>query len=231
MRWMFFSCAWMAMAAPASAHFLWVVPDATGRQAAVIISETLVADDRVDIGILGGATLSWRDAAGREQPLTPARATAHALQVPLAGTGLVHGHADLGVRPSGERAYRLHYYPKTVVGDAFKAAAVAGKVPIEIVPTGAPGAVRLRVLVDGAPAPRVDVNVLLPDGSETTVQTDADGLTEVLDARGRYGAWARHWAPISGTHNGTAFDQTRYYATLVFDAPATGSASGGTAGR
>lgn len=213
-----------ATAAPADAHFLWVVPDITGGTARVIVSETLSADHRVDIDIMKGATLVWRDAKGQETPLAPQR-TGIVMTLPLqAPTGIVRGHADLGVRPSNERAYRLHYYPKTIVGKPFEVTIGSNRPPIEIVPVGAPGAMRLRVLVAGKPAPDVDVNVLLPDGSETTEQTDASGLTDTLTVRGRYGAWARHFEQIGGTLGDKAFDHTRHYATLVFDTEA-GAAS------
>lgn len=200
----------------ASAHFLWVVPEVTGQQARVIISETLAVDPRVDIAILSGAKLSWRDAQGRDVALTLTRA-GHVFTVPVQGTsGVVHGYADLGVRPSGERVYRLHYYPKTIVGNPFTAAAV-GKMPIEIVPVGTASSTRLKVLIAGKPTAGVDVNLVLPDGSDDIVQTGADGLTEPLPARGRIGAWARHWEQIGGTHNGKPFDHTRHYTMLVFD--------------
>ena len=214
---------WLALvlvglgALPASAHFLWVVPQPDGRTAHVIVSETLAADSRVDAGIVARARLVWRDAGGHETPLALTRA-GYVLTTPLAGRGLVFGHADLGVRPSGQRAYRLHYYPKTIVGDAFAREATVTGAPIDIVPVGGPGAMRLKVLVEGAPAAGVDVNLLLPDGSEETAQTGPDGLTAPLAATGRYGAWARLIQPVKGTHDGTPFDQTRHYTMLVVDA-------------
>jgi hypothetical protein len=209
-------------AVPASAHFLWVVPEASGATARVIISESLSVDTRVDLTIAAGTTLTWRSGT-TDVPLTLTRA-AHVLTVPLAGaSGVVRGHADLGVRPSGDRAYRLHYYPKTIVGDPFGVGRAPARVPIEIVPTGTPGAVRLQVLVAGTPAPDVDVNVLLPDGTETVVSTGPDGTTELLAGHGRYGAWARHWEQVSGEHQGAAFGHTRHYATLVFDTAAPAS--------
>lgn len=202
---------------PAVAHFLWVVPQPGADKAHVIVSESLAADARVDIAIVSGARLTWRDASGKESPVTLTRA-GYVQQLPLAGAGVIYGHADLGVRPTREHAYRLHYYPKTIVGDAFARQVVTGGMPIEIVPTGAPGAVRLKVLVGGKAATNVDINLLLPDGTEDTVQTGGDGLTETLTGRGRYGAWARHWEQVSGKHAGQAFDHTRHYTMLVFDA-------------
>jgi Kelch motif len=207
----------VASAAPAAAHFLWIVPQGDGKIAHIVVSESLSADARVDIGILARAQLQWRDDAGKDVPLTLTR-EGYVMTTPLPGPGVVHGHVDFGVRPSGERVYRLHYYAKTIVGEAFtRDTAIAG-VPIDIVPVGAPGALRFKVLVEGRPAAKVDVNLLLPDGSDETMQTGADGLTEPLTRQGRYGAWARLMQPVSGHYEGKAFDQTRHYAMLVVDA-------------
>lgn len=188
-RWIISFLLLFVAARPAAAHFVWAVPEASRETARVIVSETLTVDTRVDIGILAGAALRWRDDSRGDTPLELTRA-GHVLTVPLAGArGVVHGHADLGVRPSGDRAYRLHYYPKTILGDPF-GVAVGGAVPIEIVAAGDRDSVRLRVLAGGKAAPDVDVTVLLPDGAETVVQTGTDGTTPVLPGRGRFGAWA-----------------------------------------
>ncbi len=218
MRTLLSLCFLAGIAAPASAHFLWVVPQADGSTAHVIVSETLTADARVDIDIVSGASLLWRDAGGADRPMTLSR-QGYVLTTALPGAeGLVHGHVDFGVRPSGQRAYRLHYYPKTIVGDPFaRNTAIDGR-PIDIVAVGRPGALRFKVLIDGQPASAVDVNLLQPDGTEVTVQTDSDGLTGPLAARGRYAGWARYVQPVKGTLRGTAFDQTRHYTMVVLDA-------------
>lgn len=203
-------------AAPAFGHFLWIVPESNGRLARVIISETLAVDTRVDIAVVERAALVWRDREGHDVPLTLTPA-GRVFTVPVrASRGVLHGHADLGTRPSGERVYRLHYYPKTIVGDPFSPGPL-GHWPIEIVPIGEPGAVRLKVLVNGAPAPDVDVNVVLPDGSDDILQTGPDGATGPMPWRGRVGAWARHWEPTAGSFDHQPFDHTRHYTMLVFD--------------
>src|SRR5688572_31698191 len=47
--------------------------------------------------------------------------------------------------------FRSH--PKTIIGDAFDAKATLGEAsPVEIVPAGKPGALRLRVLIRNKPA-------------------------------------------------------------------------------
>ncbi|MEQ1634131.1 MAG: hypothetical protein ABL997_17260, partial [Planctomycetota bacterium] len=76
----------------------------------------------------------------------------------------------------------------------------------------------LRLLVDGAPAPRRPMHLLLPDGSDLEVETDANGRTPPL-MPGRIGAWARDWKDEPGEAGGRAFAQVRRYATFVADLP------------
>jgi hypothetical protein len=196
-----------------NAHFVFVVPQPGGATAQVFISETLQPSDEVDVGIIGAAKLSVRDAEGHETPLSLVKGE-HAFVTALAGGGprLIHGVADLGLTQQGqEKPYRLVYYPKTILGGAFDPnAIVAGETPLEIVPVGKTGALRLKVLAHGRPEPKSEVTILLPDGTRKKLTTDQAGLTDVLTQTGRYGAWARFWEA-----------ETRNYATLVFDVPAS----------
>jgi hypothetical protein len=217
----------------ASAHFVFVVPDTEGNAAKVLLSENLKPDAEVDVTLIAGTRLSLRDEAGREipLPLDPAQ-HAYVVRFTARARGVVHGIADLGVMKSGERAYVLQYYPKAILGDPFDGRTRVGKsAPIELVPTGRAGAVRLQLLVAGKPLAKADVTVVLPDGAEEMVVTDDNGLTSVFTKPGRYGAWARHWETSDGTRDGAAYQQTRRYATLVFDSggAAAAAAPAGTA--
>ncbi len=228
-RWllsMVFACA---ASVTAAAHFVFVVPDAGGVTAQVMLSETLKPDAKVDVSLITGTTLSLRDLTGRDTPLTMTR-TPHAFVVRLAtgAAGVVHGLADLGVMKSGERSYVLQYYPKTIIGDPFDERTRIGRdAPVEIVPIGSPGALRLRLLVAGVALARAELTVIRPDGSEETVATDAEGLTTAFTMPGRYGAWARHWDTSDGQRQGSAYQQTRRYATLVFDTAGAAPAARG----
>jgi N-acetylneuraminic acid mutarotase/uncharacterized GH25 family protein len=201
----------LVIATMANAHFVFVVPQPGGAAAQVFISETLKPSDEVDIGIVGGTKLGLRDDQGHETPLTLVKGD-HAFVTALPGAGprLIHGVADLGsMQPGQEKAYRLVYYPKTILGDAFDPkAVVGGETPLEIVPTGRTGALRLKVLAHGAPLPKAEVTIILPDSMQQKLTTDDAGLTSVLTQSGRYGVWARLWEA-----------ETRNYATLVFDVP------------
>jgi hypothetical protein len=78
--------------------------------------------------------------------------------------------------------------------------------------------VTLELLVRGKPQPDSEITIILPDGSQKKVKTNQAGQTEVLTSMGRYGAWARYWEPVGGERDGKRFEETRHYATLVFDA-------------
>ncbi len=202
----------LSFAAIASAHFVWVVPQPGSSTAQVFISEELKPTDEVDAGLVSGAKLSLRDAQGHDTPLTLVKGD-HAYAITLSGTGtrLIHGVVDLGPMQRGsEKPYRLVYYPKTILGDAFDPKAVlAAETPVEIVPLGRPGALRLKVLAHGKPLAKSEVTIILPDATQKKLMTDDAGITDALPQTGRYGAWARSWE-----------GEVRNYATVVFDVPA-----------
>jgi hypothetical protein len=211
----------LGMANLAQAHFVWVVPGQDGATARVFISEELKPTDEVDVGIIGGTKLSVRDAEGKETSLTLTRSgPAYETSLPGSDARVVHGTTDLGLTARGqEKPYLLIYYPKTILGDAFDPKAMVGNAtPVEIVPVGRAGALRLRVLAHGKPLSTSEVTILLPDGAQKKLTTDADGLTAELTQTGRYGAWARYWENQGGQRDGKAYSETRNYATLVFDA-------------
>ena len=211
------------------AHFVFVVPAHGNTTATVFLSETLQQDAEVDVGLIAGTKLFLRDDKGRETPLTLVRGQ-HAFTVSLSAgqRGVVRGMADLGVNDRGSKPHLLLYYPKTIVGDAFAPQTRLGDaVPIEIIPSGAAGAVRLQLVARGKPHSG-QITVILPDGSEQMADTDDEGWTEVFSQRGRYGAWARFWETTPGERGGKSYAEVRHYATLVFDAgtgPATSLSS------
>lgn len=216
------------VAAPAPAHFPFIVPDAGGSTARLVMSETLRVDPDVPVSILKGAALTIRGGDGEETALATVEA-GDSITLPLPGNGtrVVHGVADLGVTTrGGARPHVLVYYPKTIVGDAFEPATRLGAAaPVELVPVRAGDGVKLRLDRRGAPIPDAHITVIEPGGEPHEEATDAEGCTRVLATKGRYGAWARDWADEAGDRDGKAYDQVRRYATLVFDfdGPASGA--------
>jgi hypothetical protein len=219
----------LACASLAHAHFTFVVPDSGGAKAKVIMSETLEPEQQVDVAIIGSTSLRLRDAGGNETPLKLIRA-GNAYDVALNGSGtrVVHGVTDLGIVQRGAgKPHVLIYYPKTILGDAFDPkTVVAGQTPVEIVPIGNPGAVKLRLLARGKPRPDAEITVILPDGTQKKIKTDATGESEAFSQMGRFGVWARFWESTPGERDGKKYDEVRHYATLVFDAyPAASQAA------
>lgn len=211
----------LGMASLAEAHFVWVLPDADGPGAKVIMNETLNPTAEVDVAIIGATKLSVRSADGLETSLTLRKGDEfYSVNIPGSGTRIVHGVTDLGLMEHGQdKPSVLIYHPKTILGDAFSSEQiVGGDMPIEIVPLGKPGAVILELLVGGKPQPHSEITILLPDGTQKRVKTNERGRTDALPEMGRYGAWARYWEPKGGERDGKKFAETRHYATLVFDA-------------
>ena len=219
--------AWLIVASITSqAHFVFVVPEGDGATARVLLSETLKADAEVDVGLIAQTKLFLRNDTGRETPLTLVRGE-HSFTVSLAAgqRGVVRGVADLGVTKTGSKRHLLVYYPKTIVGDAFDPQTRLGNaVPVEIIPSGAPGAVRLQLVARGKPQSG-QITVILPDGSQQMADTDDEGWTEVFSQRGQYGAWARSWEATPGERAGESYAEVRHYATLVFEAGAVASST------
>src|ERR1700743_47931 len=176
----------------ASAHFVFVTPQPGGAAAQVFLSEELKPAGEGDAGMISGTKLSLRGANGAETPLnlTP-KGKAWNAALPGSGTRLIHGVDDLGVMGEGGKSYLLVYYPKAIVGDAFDVKTIVGQgAPVEIVPRGKQGALRLELLWHGQPQPDAEITVILPDGTQKKLTTDKSGQTETLSVTGRFGAWA-----------------------------------------
>ena len=99
--------------------------------------------------------------------------------VPLSGTGtrVIHGVVDLGFSQSrGPKPYLLMYYPKSILGNAFDGkSALPDQTPVQIVPLGKPGALKLQLLVRGKPQPDSEITVILPDNTQKKAQDRRQG--------------------------------------------------------
>lgn len=211
-----------ALAASAFAHFPFVVPDAGGATARLLMSETLVPDPEVGIEFLAGTTLSLRTADGRDIPLTLTKGEKWmTMALPGDGTRVVHGLSDLGYMQRGTgRPHLLIYHPKTIVGDAFDKSTVLGdRVPVELVPVraGHGSGFKLKLVIAGKATPGQEIRLINPEGDDEDYTTDENGLIGPFIEPGRYGAWARHWVDETGKRGDKSYDQVRHYATLVFD--------------
>lgn len=211
-------------APPASAHFVFVVPAADGKTAAVVLSEDLSPDDGVSADKIAKTKLALRDAAGADSPVATT-AEAHALKAALSGDGprVVFGSLPYGVMARKDtKPYLLMYHPKALVGRVDPAkAAVGGELPCELTPVAYDGVTRLQLTAAGKPVADAEVTLLKPDDTKAKLKTGKDGRTDPITAAGRYGAWTRFTEPKAGELDGKKYEEVKHYATLVFDhAPA-----------
>ena len=215
----------------ANAHFVFILPEADHRSAKVVMNEELTPSTDVPIETIAGLKLSSTDAAGHDTALKLVKAD-HAFTVDLSGAParVIYGTVDLGVVQHGpSKPNWLSYYPKTIVGDAFDPAATLGeRAPVELVPVGKPGALRLKLLAGGKPVSGGQVMAIPTQGDQAALDTDAEGLTPVIEGVGRYGFWARNVTVAAGEEGGKKYEEIRKYATLVIDVPSADSAAAPT---
>jgi hypothetical protein len=208
-------------AASLHAHFTFIVPQAGGQKAELIISETLSVEDAVSAAMAREVKLKMRDAKGEVVELKlEAAGDRFLVTLPGSGKRLVWGRAEMGVRPpmrSG-KTHLLLYYPKTVLGMLRGAEATVGEEQVvELVPHGEAGALRMTLLARGKPLANTEFTVIQPDGTQQKVKTDETGTAGPFTQSGRYGAWARYWEDTPGEHGGKPYEQLRHYAMLVVD--------------
>lgn len=202
----------------AKAHFVFVVPDAEGRQARVIISESLVVDPEVNPELVRPSQLKLR-AGGKDVALEMAQTRdSYVVHTAGSGTRVVHGVTDLGVSTQGPdgKPHVLVYYPKAIIGDPFDPQTIVGATAVvELVPVHDASGLRLKLVTRGIPKADAEVTLVTPEG-DRKLRTNAAGLTEVITTRGQLGAWARFWEDSPGTRDGDSYSQVRHYATLTF---------------
>jgi hypothetical protein len=223
-HWLLSLALLLGAALPARAHFVFIVPEAGGGAASVVLSESLAPDEDVDVSVIGGISLRTTDESGKASSLALGEPAGHAYRVSLPGRGprVVSGSHVFGVRERrGGGAYLTVYHPRAIIGDPFRARAERDETPAaaEIVPVREGANVSFHVLARGKAAAGAQVTLLLLDGNEEQVTTDAQGRTKGYALAGRYGAWARVVEEKSGEHGGKPYAEVRHYPTLVVDVP------------
>jgi len=213
----------LVTATVASAHFVFVVPDATDKSKVVVVfSDDLEVDDNISADRLKGLKLTGRFVGGKEAPVEckPGKSCLIG-ELGLVNPQCVYGSLVFGVLQKGDaNPYLLAYYPKTVFAGADPKHFILGEkvIPVELIPVVSGADVRFRFLAAGKPVVDTEVTVLKPEGGKAKVKTDKDGLTPAFPAVGRYGVWTKHTEVRPGEHDGKKYDEVRRYATLVFDA-------------
>ncbi len=205
---------------PLPAHFVFVSPQPGNNEARVVMSEDTKPD--LDVKMIASTKLHLLRADGTVQPLEMTQPEKNFYSIALSGSGdrVVFGKTPFGVMQRGDtKPYLLVYYPKMVAGNPFSpSTALKDRAPVELLAVGDATGIRFKLMALGKPVPDSEVVVLLPDGSEAKVKTDAQGETDgEFREPGQYAVWARYWEDAKGEHDGKTYDQIRHYATLVVD--------------
>jgi N-acetylneuraminic acid mutarotase len=210
----------------AAAHFVFVVPAESRETATVVFSESLEPDADVDDSPLAGLLLEAATDTAPPQPLKVVdTGEVFSVELPEAVRQL-RGRLDYGVMSrGGSEPFLLVYHPKAVIGDPFAKAEETHDDGVQLSLVGRPGQARFVLRHDGKPVADAAVRLVLPDGSEEELLTDAEGATPAVAARGQLAAWARHFEATPGEHLGEAYGEIRHYPSLVVDVPAEGEAA------
>ena len=92
---------------------------------------------------------------------------------------------------------------------------VAPTAPLDLVPTGKPG--EFKVVFNGAPLPKVQVEMVAPSGWSRGEQSGDDGtVTFALPWKGQYVAEVKHSDKTPGEVQGEKYGEASYVTTLTF---------------
>ena len=229
--------------AAVQAHALYVVANLGNAttQIALVFSDDLNPDPRVKDATwkkLDGTKLTVKTRTGTVTEVKTEKGEAclkAAYAVTEAGSdpSVIFTTVDYGVSTKGEKASRVFFYPKGIVGEvpadggklavseanrSLDGGKLGEKCGLEVVPKVEGGKVRFQVLAAGKPVKDAKVSVMLPkDDAKDTATTDEAGWTQAFDGAGRYGVTVRHVEAKGGEVNGTKYEQTSHVATLVVD--------------
>lgn len=215
----------------ASAHFIWLAPQASGEQAEsleIYFSESATPDNPRLLDLLGTLQLWHVPVDGQPQALQPQRdGDSLAAKLPVEGApGVLVASQDFGARDKRGEKYRLMYYAKSgpsLDSRLWQQVDTSDLLTLDIRPRQVGGQVELVVQFGGSPAAEADVKILGPDdsdGEDFDGQTGADGKYRfTVTTAGRYSIRARHIEPTSGKVDDQAYDDVRHYTTLTLDVP------------
>lgn len=225
----------LTAAAPAPAHFIWILPPRAGDSgpAQMVFSDTLAPDVNVPITKIAKTQLTARAGKGEATPARVTEAKDHYVVAPekaAEGAVAVSGICQYGVLAKGKAEPFLLVYTAATAWQrgALKARPVwlsegDARAALQIVPGEGQGLPAFRVLWQGKPASHVEVTLLVP-GSEAAVETKSDEQgrvsLQVPKAEGYYGIRAKMVEKKAGAHDGKQYKEVRHYATYTFFVPA-----------
>jgi hypothetical protein len=212
----------LACAAPARAHFVWIVPDADKGTAMAVFSDELAPDKSVPVTKIGHTEFFTRDAAGKTVPV---KATAgkgfYEVTLPK-GTSAVGGVCRYGVtaRGKGDPFLLVYHAWAWIPGTDDKDAAQRSpwdRIALQVVPTKKPNTG--QVLWNGKPLAGAEVVARVPGhDNDIEAKSDANGEFQIPAPKGTgmIAIRALHVEAKAGEHDGMKYQQVRHWTTAVF---------------
>lgn len=211
----------------AYAHFLWLLPQAEGKNNAAKVQlyfgEVAEPDDPDLLKRLTSIKVWEKQQNGKLQTYSLTTGDDSLFITPepkgagKAAYGLNHTY---GVITRGESNFLLKYYAKTFPQKSqqvWNKITCTEQLPLEIIPTLKGEEVILQVNLNGKPLAGAEVKVIGPETTSETVtaSTNDQGQYQFKLSKGLYSIRAKHVEEKAGEHKGDKYDSIRHYSTLT----------------
>ncbi len=197
-------------------HMVYIVWNPENQQVAVVFSDSLEPDTRVDMGKMSGSKFYTLD--GSKISDLSVEESKHSFSAKLPeNCQVVAGKAIYGISSKGEKPALLIYHPKAVVNNNADLGEPQKDTELEITVERDGHDTRFRLWAKGKPVANSEGTLVSPDGTKTKMVTDKDGFTESFHAHGQHAIYLKHSEEASGSYNGETYEEIRRYATLVIN--------------
>ncbi|MEM7454628.1 MAG: kelch repeat-containing protein [Planctomycetota bacterium] len=123
-----------------------------------------------------------------------------------------------GVFSRGPSAMFLDYSARYIDMREVPSPGHASELGLDLLPVMVDGRLTIQAIFDGQPAKGIEILVEEFPDEELETTTDESGAANLFSS-GRYIIRGKHVVAESGEHEGQAYDEKRYYCTLVLDVP------------
>lgn len=201
-----------SIAAPASAHFLWLEPDEGG--AKLYFGEFGENLREASPGLLDRLTPLPEAKAGAASFKVEKTATAFVLSGrAAAGDSITAEQVRINERKQGEKVTKtLGRLAARSIPDWTER---QPSLTLDVVPAGKAGSI--KVVYDGKPVAKAKLEVIAESGWTHEYRTDAQGMAQVdTPWKGAYVIEVEHLDPAGGTLGSETYDSKRLVTTLAF---------------
>ena len=220
-RWLIATVVLSALAHSASAHFIWIAPEAKNT-ARVVFAEDTDPDTAVPITKIAQTKIYQRGNETKPLAMTKRKNTYH-IQARGNRTTTLGGICMYGVLKKGDLdPFLLAYYPKAVLGSpsaevAEQASRRFAKLPLDIVVTLQKGKCLGKVLWHGKPARGAQVIIHAPGQRRVKIESADYGKFAFAapTENGLITIRARVVENKAGTYQGKKYKSAKHYATFT----------------